>query len=322
VAPMPRWMFAGPASPLQPSFEPPPGAWTNAPRGSGQWNPPPGFNLTPGEQLPQLPRGLAWVRVEHLGQAQWEPMSLYGPNRQPLELTWYDVPTNPAGNYIIRTSGGTVIWRQAFRPAASAYGPGLPANTGAGGIPLPGAPRSGRGNFPMTTADFVEPVTGRANVRGHGIDYRNTTPRTATIPDSNLDPANFAPEPDWWGSGPGRGFEGRVQLTNRIARANPAGGDQLLQYADYGPSPRTTVNGTPIPDHVILVEATPAGVPTRAWRVPFNPAAPPPALTRAGLIDTTFGIPLNQVPQPILNDLPAAAQLAGAGAAAGTETRQ
>jgi hypothetical protein len=317
VAPVPRWMFAGPASPLQSRWDPPGGTWINAPRGSGLWNPPPGFNQLPLEQLPKLPPELAWTRVEYQGQAQWEPMSVYGPSRQPLELTWYDDPSVTSANYLLRAGGRTIYGTQTFTGASYT---GLPANTGAGGAPLPGAPSSTRGDFPVTSAEYTDPATGGVLTRGHIIDYRSTTPRTAEIPDSNMDPANFTPEEPFWGGGRlpggGRSFGGRMQLTNRIVRANPGGGPKLAQYNVYT-SGRVTQSGTPIPDSYILVERDPAGIPTRAWDVPNSPGSPP--LNSAAAVDAAYGIGINQIPQPVLDHLRLEASVAVAlGAAIGT----
>ncbi len=319
-APMPRWMFAGPGSPLPPRWEPPTGTWENAPRGSGAWNPPPGFNQLPLEQLPKLPSGMAWTRVTYKGQAQWEPMSTFGPSGEPVELTWYDNPAVSSANYTLRVGGRTIYGSQTFSPTAYT---GLPANTGAGGTPLPGAPASTRRSFPMSPQDYTEPLTGQGYTRGHIIDSRNTTPRTATIPDSNMDPANYTAEQPWWGGRGGQTFGVRAQITNRIVRANPGGGVGLAQY-NVSTSGRVTLNGEPIPDFYILVERDAAGVPTRAWQVPNTSATLPtvptplggpsgPPVSTAAHADAAFGIPRDAIPQPILDHLQVEA-LAGAAA--------
>ena len=165
----------------------------------------------------------------------------------------------------------------------------------------------------MASADLVDPATGIRYTRGHMIDYANTTDRTAAIPDSNMAPQNFAPEQGWWG-----GLSGRNRLTIRIRSASPGGGAQLLQYNVFPQTPRVTANGTPIPEAFILVEVNPAGNPVRAWRVPNDTGTAPFPVNTAAAIDLGYGIPLNQVPQPIMNDLNALARfVAAAGVASG-----
>jgi hypothetical protein len=306
VAPPPRWLMAGPYSPLQ-----------------ANWEPPPGFNALGASELPQLPPGLTWGRVTQGGRPQWEPISMFGPNRQPLDLLWFGDPVNPRGNYVLQsqvgTGSGTIFGRQTFRPANDLYS-GLGANQGAGGTPLPGAPASTRSSFPITNADFIDPATGVRYTRGHIIDFANTTDRTAAIPDSNMSPQNFSPEQGWWG-----GLSGRNRLTIRIRSSSPAGGAQLVQYNVFSPTPRTTANGTPIPDAFILVELDPAGAPARAWRVPNNTNAPPSPVNTAAAIDAGYGLALGLIPQPVMNDLAALARftaLAGVAPALGTSQNQ
>jgi hypothetical protein len=306
VAPPPRWLMAGPYSPLQ-----------------ANWEPPPGFNALPASELPQLPPGLTWGRVTQGGRPQWEPISMFGPNRQPLDLLWFGDPVNPRGNYVLQsqvgTGSGTIFGRQTFRPANDLYS-GLGANQGAGGTPLPGAPASTRSSFPITNADFIDPATGVRYTRGHIIDFANTTDRTTVIPDSNMAPQNFTPEQGWWG-----GLSGRNRLTIRIRSSSPAGGAQLVQYNVFSPTPRTTANGTPIPDAFIIVELNPAGAPAKAWRVPNNTNAPPSPVNTAAAIDAGYGIALSLIPQPVMNDLAALARftaLAGVAPALGTSQNQ
>lgn len=243
---------------------------------------------------------------------------MFGPNRQPLDLFWFGDPANPRGNYVLQSrvgsGSGTFFGRQTFRPANDLYG-GLGPNQGAGGTPLPGAPASRRANFPIPSADFIDPATGVRYTRGHIVDFANTTDRTAAIPDSNLAPQNFTPEQSWWG-----GLSGRNRLTIRIRSSSPGGGAQLLQYNVFPQSPRTTANGTPIPDAFILVEVDPAGAPVRAWRVPNNTATAPSPVNTAAAIDAGYPLALSQIPQPVMNDLSAVARsLAVAGIAPAVE---
>jgi hypothetical protein len=92
-----------------------------------------------------------------------------------------------------------------------------------------------------------------------------------------------------------------------------------VQYNVYG-SGRITQNGTPIPDSFILIERNAAGAPTRAWQVPNNTnAALPPPATTAAQIDAAYALNLNDIPQPILDDL---RLLYATSAAAGTADTQ
>lgn len=282
VTPPPRWLMAGPFSPLQ-----------------ANWAPPPGFNNLRLDELPPLMEGYAWIRTTNQGRVQWEPMSLHGPNTQPIRLRWYETPasTSPTANYNL-LSGNQLLGSRGTRRLSTDPYEGLPANTGANNTPLPGAPRSERQDFPMPDTAFIEQGGTRRYVRGHNVDYRDTTARTAQIPDSNLDPANFTPEPTWWG-----GLNGRQRLTARMLTNNPGG--QIRQINLYAENPPLTQNGTPIPDRIIFIETTPTGQPLRAWEIPFGPTSPPngPVNTAAN-IDANYGIPLTQVPQGLLNLAP------------------
>jgi hypothetical protein len=212
---IPAWMLAGPYSPLQ-----------------AGWRPPAEFNALSPSELPPLPEGYGWARINDV----WHPISLTGPNRLTLGLRTYG--PNAAG----RTNYNIVSGRQLVQSSAVTRSPTY---------------QGGR-QYPMTTADYAEP-SGQPWIRGHNIDYADTidTPRAA---DSNIDPLNYTPEPSWWG------LSLRNYIVNRIIR--PANGG-YRQMNFYGTSPRVTANGTPIPDGVYFVQ-TQNGVVVRAWRIPFT----------------------------------------------------
>lgn len=295
---MPRWMMAGPYSSL-----------ANM-RGAQ-----PGFHTLPREQLPAFiddpgVAGYAWTRVRSGGVDEWAPVRMYGP-RQEFELAWYDTPDAgaAANRALLYGASGTprgqlraVGTRTTQRPRGGGYA-GMAENT-----PVQGMPRSTRRDFPMSRQDYrmqgetLPDGSQPAMVRGHRTDYRDTSNRTAQILDSNLDPANFTPEPQAWGSGrPRRGFEGRVQLTNRMLRENSAGGTQYGQYEYYGTGSRVTNDGTPIPEAILFVEFGPNGAPARAWRINYSDPNVQTGvnMNTAANIDLQYGVNPASVPQAV-----------------------
>jgi hypothetical protein len=260
---MPRWMLAGPYSPLQ-----------------ANWSPPAEFNALSATELRPLPEGYGWARIGDV----WEPINLTGPNRMPLTLRAYGPDQAGRTNYNILT-GRELVQSSAVTRAQGATYP------------------AGNRNYPMTTADYVEPTSGQQFIRGHNIDYAETidTPGAA---DSNIDPLNYTPEPSWWG------LYLRNNLVNRIIR--PTGGG-YRQMNFYSGTPRTTANGTPIPDGVYFVQTNQAGVAVRAWRIPFN-ATGPRQLAQL----PQFEVPLPSVPAGLLSPAPAPSP-AGAGAVGGSQ---
>lgn len=294
----PEWTLAGPYSPIAQL------------RGGTA-----GFNNLPAEGLPAFAddpgvAGYSWTKVRSGGTDRWVPIHSYGP-KQEFDLQWYGDPANPANtaNYNLlygaqgNPNGSRLVGSRTIqRPAGQGYA-GMQAND-----PFPGAPRSGRKDFPMTTDDFEVTMpdgTVRRMVRGHQVDFFDTTARTTTIPDSNLDVANFTPEPTAWG-----GLGGRNRLTMRIRASGT--GTEVRQINLYGRSNIQTASGKPVPEAIYLVEMGPNGRPARAWRVPFNdPTAFQGAnMQNAGAIDINFGVSnLASVPNPVEIDpgtLPAA----------------
>jgi len=242
----PRWMLAGPFSPLQ-----------------ADWNPPAGFNALPIDQLPPLEPGYQWVRLNNV----WEPISMNGTFRDPVDLSWYG-PEAGRGNYNLLTEEGQLLGSQAMTRPRSAGG-------------YQGRPGSTRTDFPITRGDFIEQGGTRTYIRGHNVDFHDTIDLPGTL-DSNMDPANFTPEPDWWG----------LQPRNNLVQAIRARGGGYRQINFYGTNPRVTNNGTPIPDGVFFIETDAAGNAVDAWRIPFGPTAGPRTL--AGI--NQFRIPVAQLP--------------------------
>lgn len=259
---MPRWMMAGPFSPLQ-----------------ANWNPPAEFNRLPVAELPPLPEGYGWARINDV----WEPINLTGPNRNPLTLSDYGLDANGRSNYNIVNVDRLVQSSAVTRPQGGTYPPGS------------------RGNMPFDTADFTDPATGRRYTPGHNVDYADTNAQPG-VRDSNADPLNFTPEPGWWGR----------WLRNNLVQRIRAGGGGYRQMNYYSATPTRTVSQNPIPDGVYFVETDPAGNAVQAWRIPF--ASPTGPTQQSALAQ--FSVPLNQVPAGLLSVTPAP-PIAGAGAAAG-----
>lgn len=283
----PRWMLAGPASPLAPFSR-------HVPTGSGAGvSPeiPASFHGLAPEQLPAFTSdpavaGYSWIRVRSGGVDQWAPVRTYG-GRQEFQIGWHDAPNaGTAGNRVMMYGeAGTPASQMRLLGSRASQRPRGSANSYAGAR-----------DYPMETADYTyTSETGETvrYVRGHRIDHRDTADPTATIPNSTSDAANYSPEPLAWGSGrPGRGFEGRVQLTNRMGRENPGGGTQYGQYEYYGTSPRQTADGTPIPERVVFVEYGADGLPSRAWEINYTDpnVLGGVGMNRAAAIDAQYGV--------------------------------
>jgi hypothetical protein len=302
----PEWTMAGPYNPLARMTEyPAAGAQPPVaqPRGTNA-----GFHNLPPEALPAFANdpataGYVWTRVRAGSADHWVPMRTYGP-KQDFSLVWYADPANPGSlaNYNFLYGPGTNLNTMRLATNRTVQ---LPAGQGYAGMqandPFPGAPRSTRRDFPMSTDDFEVTMPDGSTmrmVRGHQTDYFDTTARTAQTPDSNLDLANFTPEPGPWG-----GLGGRNRLTMRI-RASGSG-TQVRQVNVYGNSTLATASGKPVPEAIYLIEVGPNGLPTRAWRVPFND---PTAFQGVNMhspaaLDTAFGVPnLASVPTPVQMD--------------------
>jgi len=286
----PKWALAGPYSPIAPIR----GATT-------------GFHNLPPEALPAFPddpgvAGYSWARLRSPGGVdEWVPIRTYGP-KQEFEVAWYADPANPnAGanfNLLYGPSGNPnalrLVGSRATQRARGGGYRGMAAND-----PYPGAPSSTRRDFPMATDDFEVTLpdgTTRRMIRGHNIDFFDTTERTTTIPDSNLDVSNFTPEPPEWGT-----LSGRNRLTMRMRTATTAGGTQYRQINIYGRNPATTASGKPVPESIYFIEVAPNGTASRAWRIPFDD---PTAfqginMNRAADIDLNFGVNPASVPNAV-----------------------
>lgn len=159
---MPRWMMAGPFSPLQ-----------------ANWSPPPEFNALAPDNLPEIPiPGYGWARIDGV----WEPINLTGPGRAALTLVKYGPDAAGRTNYNILYGDRLVQSSAVTRARGATYPPG------------------NRGDMPFGSADFID-TTGQAWVPGHNVDYADTIDAPGTL-DSNADPSNYTPEPRWWGLWP------------------------------------------------------------------------------------------------------------------------
>jgi hypothetical protein len=269
----PRFMYAGPFSPLQ-----------------ARAIADPAFHALNAQQLPPLPDGFAWVRLN----ARWEPMSMTGRfSGASFESSYYGQFANRPGNFVLNRGGARIFSQAGTRPA---------------GVPSPGGARDPG----FQPGDFNEP-NGQAYDAGHGADYADRVTGQGTR-NSNLDPNNFAPEPAWWN----RWL--RNNLAARIRRAG--GGYQQVNYWDTpsGPSlsppaaPRLTNNGTPIPDGCYFMETDAGGSVVAAWRIPFTASGP---TTQAALAQ--FAIPASQLPAVVQAVAPWLSVAGAAAAPAGAE---
>ncbi|MGI9393583.1 MAG: hypothetical protein ACR2OY_02955, partial [Boseongicola sp.] len=292
----PRWMMAGPRSPLsQFSRRVPsdagPGVTSDIPEG---------FHTLVQDQLPVFAddpgvAGMSWMRVRSGGRDEWAPIRTFGPDQE-FQLNWHDTPTaGPTANRsLVYGPRGTDPAQMRLVGTRATQRPQLSSSSG----------NSYQGNrdFPMESADYT--FTDDAGntiryVRGHRVDHRDTTDPTALIPNSTIDAANYSPEPASWGSGAGHGFRGRVQLTNKMSRDAPDGGTQYGQIEYYGASPRTTADLTPIPEQVIFIKYGADGAPEQAWRIRYSDpdVIAGTDMNTATRIDSRYGISdMTQVP--------------------------
>jgi hypothetical protein len=264
----PRWMMNSPWSPVQ--------------RG---WSAPREFNALRQDQLPPLPDEYCWGR---LGD-EWVP--LRSPrHEQPLTLSPYVIPGTGRLNYNLSSNGrllGSSAWT---RPAGSTY------------------PTGRRGEMPFEPDDFVEPISGDEYIVGHNVDYADTAGPPGIPTNSNADPLNYTPEPEWWG----------LRIRNPLVARIRAGQGGYRQMNYYSNPPRLTRSGVPIPDGVYFVEFNNAGVATQAWRVPYNahPLNHPVGPGNAWTMLANFNFPVAALPSSLRvpPPLPTGAAAAGAGA--------
>jgi hypothetical protein len=200
----------------------------------------------------------------------------------PLTLARYGPNANQQTNYNMLTGDELVLSSAVTRPRGGTYPPG------------------NRGAMPFDTADFTDP-SGQQWIVGHNVDYADTVD-LPNVPNSNADPLNYTPEPDWWGLHLRRNLVARIRANNGSYR----------QMNFYGQTPVRTASGNPIPDGVIFVEVDAGGNVVQGYRIPFTPNGP----TRLANIPPQWVLAPNQIPAGVLSPTPATS-IAGAGAAAG-----
>lgn len=284
----PEWMIASPWHFVQPRGTAPSGT-ALAPRGTPRYaavN-----NLRP-EELPVLPEGYSWARVNGNEWAIVRP-----PGQPDIEVYAWDAGPGGRPYFTVRQAelGG--------EPSRMLYSEAV-----AGPTTRPQAQRQD----PFPAADYVDPVTGMQFRRGHGVDHADT--RAAFGPtDATGDPANFSPQTVRYND----------QLRNQIvgwSRRNcspldgtpGAGAGPNPTYREvtyYGPNVQRTANpgapgagsGSAIPEGVYFIVADANGVPQFAWHV--RTADAPTFATGAGsnaINSQRFNIPIDQVPTPVL----------------------
>lgn len=270
----PRWMLSGPFSQFQTNF-----------------TAPPDFHNLPANELPPLRQGYQWARLNN----QWEPISTTGPMRDPVQVTIYGPDPSGRFNYVVR-QGEQIIGSRAFtRPRGGGF---------------TGAPGAGRNNYPMTVADYTDPVTGQSYIRGHNIDFADTINTPGTL--STMDPVNYTPEQADWG------LHMRRILVGDIRAASGAQGQyRQMEFFEPNTLPRYTANGRRIPDGVYFAEYNSAtGEPVRAWQVRWADAVG----LRTRVDSNRFLIPPDQLP-PILRWGPASPAVATGGSVSAAAAR-
>jgi hypothetical protein len=98
---MPRFMLAGPWSPLQ-----------------SNWRPPPEFNALPANKLPVITENYAWARINN----QWELLSLNGPARESFILQTYRDGNGNINYNLVRQNGQQLSSYANTRPQGNTYG--------------------------------------------------------------------------------------------------------------------------------------------------------------------------------------------------------
>jgi hypothetical protein len=233
------------------------------------------FHDLPVARLPRnLPEGHFWMRSAD--GTQWVLMRRTGAAPAPFELT---VSADGAGNinYVMRT-GNRMIQSDAVTQTGTAYsGQRLPNDLAGTGPDNP----------------YLDPVSNVPWDKGHGVDYVDTLEGPG-VHNTSIDPANFTPQASWWNQGPRNSLVGRIR--DGHAPSGRTGGGGYREMAIYPDNPPVTADGTPIPSEFIFVEATRAGAPVRAWRIPNIQGAAGRAITA---IDP-MAIPLADVPPVML----------------------
>jgi hypothetical protein len=238
-----------------------------SPRQAG-FDAPQSFHELPLNEMPPLNEGTQWARLGN----RWEPISVSGPMRDPVNVQLYGPDANGRYNYVV-SQGGRIVGSRAFtRPAGGTF---------------QGQPGANRWNYPMQAGDFAEAGTGQPFVRGHNIDFADTIDTPGT-PLSTMDPVNYTPEQADWG------LHVRRILVGDIRAAQGAQGQyRQMEFFDPGAPPRFTTNGRRIPDGVFFAEYDSAtGLPVRAWQVRWAQAGGFRTRASAG----QYAIPVAQLP--------------------------
>jgi hypothetical protein len=259
------------------------------------WEPPIGFERLTLDELPPLLEGYTWMEVS----GGYEPMSINGAMNDPVNVRLYGPDLQGRFNYNFYQNGRLIGSRAFTRPTGGTF---------------QGVPGAGRSNYPMQGADYVDPITGEAYVRGHNIDFADTI-EPQGIPAnrlSTMDPLNYTPEEADWGLHVRRLLVGNIRGTS-----GGQGQYRQLEFYDPASPARFTANGRRIPDGVYFAEYDSAtGQAVRAYLVRYSQSTGFRTLADA----VNFQIPVNQLP-PLLHTMPLLTAPVGAAAAEATESR-
>jgi len=276
----PEWMLASPWSFVQPRGRADVDS-SLTPRGSQNYE---AINSLPADQLPVLPEGYSWARVNGNEWGIVRP-----PNMPDIDVHVWLAPEG-GYNFAVRQAGAEGTPSAMLQSNARAR---RSSNNRA---------RNER-ETPYDSGDYHDAGDPHTSYdQGHGIDHADTH-RPVTGPDNTSDPANFSPQNSGWNRQERRILVSRVR-NGRNPRTGQGDLDlgtspQYKEVSYYGPNPRRTANGEPVPDGVFFIVADSAGVPQMAFRVPrtYN------RMTGRGSVNRnleTLEVPLTDLPTAAL----------------------
>lgn len=219
----PGWMYSSPWGMMQPGS-----------------NTSPVINAQPHEQLPPLPDGYTWARVNG---GQWG--IIRPPGAPDIEIHPYGPDAAERINFNLRLV-------DPGNPSRMIY---TSSHSRAPGDTFPQSQRSSPG---ITTEDYTDPTTGITYRRGHGVPHADTIEPPPGGVNSTSDPHNFSPQARQYNDTFRRTLEVRFR----------AAGNNLREVSVYRPTPGRVNSGEAIPDVWWIIEVNPAGVPVNAWEIP------------------------------------------------------
>jgi hypothetical protein len=198
------------------------------------------LNALPSEQLPPLPRGYNWARVNGNQWGITRP-----PGAPDIEIHTYGPDAAGRINFNLRMVDPGNPSRMIYTSSHSR----APGNT---------FPQSQRSSPGITTNDYTDSTTGITYRRGHGVPHADTIEPPPGGVNSTSDPHNFSPQARQYNDTFRRTLEVRFR----------AAGNNLREVSLYRPTPGRVNSGEAIPDSWWIIEVNPAGAPVNAWEIP------------------------------------------------------